>query len=53
MDTTLNSFHTDRFDPVPGSVEMHLFIFVIVVCLKSLSCSLIETSLATLTTTEN
>ena len=52
MVTMLNSFHTGCFDPIPGSVEIHLFIFVIDVCLKSLPCSFIET-LATLTGTEH
>ena len=51
MVTILNSFHTGCFDLIPGSVEIHLFIFVIVVCLKSLPCSFIETTLATLTGT--
>ena len=53
MGTILNSFHTGCFDPILGSVEIPLFIFVIVVCLKSLPCSFIETTLATLTGTEH
>ena len=53
MVTILNSFHTGCFDPIPGSVEIHLFIFVIVVCPKSLPCYFIETTLVILTDTEH
>ena len=47
MVTILNTFHTGCFDPVPGSVEIHIFIFVIVVCLEWLPCSFVETTLVT------
>ena len=52
MITILNSFQSGCFDPIPGSADIHLFIFVFVVCLKSLTCSFSETTLATLTGTD-